>query len=328
MITNKKSKPTRWAIIGVLFVVVSLLFIAPMARVAVAGQGETSSGFQVSASGNQIISKIQSSGTEKEYQATMDTSQGVKVHVEFEAETANMETELSFQVTYVKLIEFTDPSGTLTSSSTTLGSIDLTKLTYTPVSFSQGTYNGLQGYRFVTNGTQNSGGGNFMFKVVAYAFPNSANINTTTLSPSSLKIVTYIMNYPYIQSNSLLALQVTTQSDRSIDTSSANSQEEVMSSDSSLGEQAVFMWNGPLTVNGSPSSTNTVKFSVTSQGDESKTLNIVYPHGTTIVQDPMLGLSLSPVPFYLQTAFLLGAGAAAVVVAVLSVITVAKRTRR
>jgi hypothetical protein len=316
----------RIATIGFLFIALSLLVFSPMARIAMADD-EKSTNFQASASGSQgqISSKIEASGMEKEYQAQIDTSQGVRIHVEFAAENSTASTEIEFQVAYVKLIEFTDSSGTLTSSSTTLSSIDLTQLNYSPVVMTQGSFNGAQGYKFSTQGTQ----GNFTFKVVAYAFPNSANINTTSLSPSALKIVTSIVNYPYAQSRSLLALQLSTQSDRSIETSAANSNDqEISSSSGGAGSGAVFSWNGPLTVDGSAVASSNVKAVVTSQGDESKTLSLVYPHGTVIVHDPVIGLSIGGgAPFYLQPLFL-GAVAAVVVIILVGAFMMTRRGRK
>jgi hypothetical protein len=322
---NSKSRPTRHAILGVLFLILSLLLVAPMVRIAMADQGESSSNFQVSASGNQgqVISKVESSGIEKEYKAQMDTSQGVTIHVNLNSESQNAETEIEFQANFVKLVEFADPTGVLTSNSTIIQTTDLTQLSYSPITATPVLYNGVQGYELSTQATTNQSNG-FTYKVVAYAFPNSTSINATTISPSALKVVIYIMNYPYKQSNSLLALQVQTQSDRSIDTSATNSQHEVDSSDSSSGDQAVFSWNGPLTVNGQSA---TVKVSTTSQGDELKVLNLVYPHGSSIVHDPVIGVFMG-VPFYVQPTFMLGAAAAIAVVAAMSVAIVARKLRR
>jgi hypothetical protein len=187
------------------------------------------------------------------------------------------------------------------------------------MAMTQGTFNGAQGYKFVTQGTQ----GNFTFKVAAYAFPNSANINTTALSPSSLKIVTSILNYPYAKPTSLLALQLRTQADRSIEASGANSdQEEISASNSATGTKAVFSWNGPLTVDGASVATSNVKVAVTSQGDEAKTISLVYPHGKAIIHDPMIGLSIGTTPFYLQSTFLI---AVAAVIVVLAAVLVTRR---
>jgi hypothetical protein len=330
---NKDStRPMRHLITGVLFLVMSLLLFAPIARiVAVADEGETSSSMQASASGDQalILSKIQSYGIEKEYKAQMNTSQGVTVHVEFESGLGNTSgaystKEIEFQATFVKLVEFTDPSGNLRNTSTIVQTTDLTQLTYSPVTVTPVTYNGVQGYQLMTEGTK----GNFSFKVVAYAFPNATSINATTLSPSALKVVIYVMNYPYNQTDSLLALQVETQSDRSIDTSQADLQGEVMSSDTNLSEQAFFSWNGPLAVDGASSA---VKVSTSSQGDEAKTLDLIYPHGTSIVHDPTVGVFLNGaalVPFYLQPTFMLEAAAAFAIGAALSVTIVNHMIRR
>jgi hypothetical protein len=314
-------RQTRITRLGILLLVLGLLLSSPMTRV-VGDSGESSSNFQVSASGSeaQIASHIDSSGIEKQYQAQITTSDGVRIHIHFNSETNTSENEIEFQASFLRLVEFTDPSGTFTNTSTILQSIDLSQLNYSPVSESQVTYNAVKGYELVTQGVQ----GNFTFKVVAYAFPNSTNVNTTSISPSSLKIIIYIINFPYKQSNSLLALQLDTQSDRSIETSNANTQSEVESSDSGLGEQAVFSWNGPLTVNGQPY-TGGVKSSITSIGDEDKTLNLIYPHGASIVHDPIIGLVLgATTPLYLEPTFLLGASVAAV----LTVVGLVAITRR
>jgi hypothetical protein len=325
MQTNNGS--TRIKKVALLSLVLSLLLLTPIFRIAAAdnGQGEQSSNFEVSASGNQaqISSQVEANGMQKQYSAQVDSSQGVTIHVHFSSETQTAENEIEFQVSFQKLVEFTDPSGTLTNTSTIVQTTDLTQLSYSPITESQVTYNGVQGYELSTQGTQ----GNFTFGVVAYAFPNSTSVNATSLSPSALKIVISILNYPYQQSNSLLALQLSTQSDRTVDTSMADSQQEIESSDSGLGEQAVFSWNGPLTVNGQTYS-SPVKFSVTSQGDEAKTLNIIYPHGSSIVHDPTIGVFLGSVPFYLQPTFMIGAAAAVAIVAALAVAVGIKRLRR
>jgi hypothetical protein len=177
------------------------------------GENETSSNMQLSASGNQaqVVSNIQANGVEKSYKAQLDSSQGVTVHVNFESDSesqnAGSENEIEFQATFQNLVEFTDLSGVLTNTSTIIQTTDLTQLSYSPIQETQVIYNGIQGYELSTEATQ----GNFTFKVVAYAFPNSTAINATSLSPSALKIVIYILNYPYKESNSLLTLQIRTQ---------------------------------------------------------------------------------------------------------------------
>ena len=326
MISSTKG---RTKTIALLCLILSLLALAPVMRLAAAdgGQGanETSSNMQMSVSGNQaqIQSHIEANGVETEYGAQVDSSQGVTIHVHFQSEAQNAETEMEFQAAFQNLVEFTDPSGVLTNSSTIIQTTDLTQLSYSPIQETQVTYNGIQGYELSTEATQ----GNFTFKVVAYAFPNSTSVNATSLSPSSLKMDIYILNYPYKQSNSLLALQISTQSDRSVDTSNANSQEDIESSDSSLGQQAVFSWNGPLTVNGQAYS-SPLKSSVTSQGDDAKILNIIYPHAQSIVHDPTIGVYLGSVPFYVQPTFMIGAAAAVAIVAALSIAMVARRIRK
>ena len=317
------SKATKRATLGVLSFVVLSLLLAPLARVAIADEVEQGSNVRVNASENQaqISSHIKSSAVEKEFKAQMETSHGVRLKVEFDSETANMSRELELEATFAKVVEFTDSSGTLTTSSTVLQTVDLEQLTYSRVSANQVTVGGVQGYQLATQGVQ----GNFTFKVVASTFPSSININSTSLSPSALKIVLGINNYPYKQTDSLLALQVNTESDRSIDVSETESQHAVKSLDSTLGEQAVFSWNGPLTVDGKSAS---VKVSATSQSDEQKSLNIVYPHGNSIVHDPMLGVFLVGVPFYAQTNFIIGIAAVVIMVIAVSVVIVAKNGRK
>ncbi len=107
----------------------------------------------------------------------METSHGVRLEVEFESETANMSRELELEATFARLVEFTDSSGMLTSSSTVLQTVDLAQLSYSRVSTNQVTVGGVQGYELATQGVQ----GNFTFKVVAYAFLTSVNINSTSL---------------------------------------------------------------------------------------------------------------------------------------------------
>ncbi len=321
--TLNDSKATKRAMLGVLSFVTLSLLLSPLARVAIADEGEQGSNMQVNVSENQaqISSHIMSSGVEKEFRAQMETSHGVRLEVEFESATADMSRELELETTFARLVEFTDSSGTLTSSSTVLQTMDLAQLSYSRVSTNQVTVGGVQGYQLVTQGVQ----GNFTFRVVAYAFPTSVNINSTSLSPSALKIVLYINNYPYKQTDSSLALQVNTESDRSIDVSETESQHAVKSLDSNLGEQAVFSWNGPLTVDGKSVS---VKVSATSQGEEQKSLNIVYSHGNSIVHDPTLGVFLVGLPFYTQTNFIIGVAAVVILVVTVSVVIVTRKTRK
>ncbi len=320
---NDKSA-TKRAKLGVLCLVVLSLLISPLARVAIAqGEGEQGSNMQVNVSGNgaQISSQITSSGVQKEFQAQMGTSNGVRLEVELDAQTANMSRELELEATFAKIVEFTDPSGVLTSGSAVVQTVDLAQLSYSPISSNQVTVGGAQGYQLATQGVQ----GNFTFKVVVDVFPASVSINSTSLSPSELKIVLYINNFPYKQANSLLALQVNTDSDRSIDVSGTDSQHDVKSSDSSLGEEAVFSWAGPLTVDGKSAS---VKVSATSQGDEQKSLSIVYPHGKSIVHDPTLGVFLVGLPFYLQSTFIIGVAAAVILIVIAAVLVRSRRTRK
>ncbi len=116
-----------------------------------------------------------------------------------------------------------------------------------------------------------------------------------------------------------------TESDRSIDVSETESQHTVKSLDSSLGEQAVFSWPGPLTVDGKSVS---VKASATSQGEEQKSLNIVYPHSSSIIHDPTLGVSLVVQPFYTQTNFIIGVTAVVILIVTVSVVFISKKTRK
>jgi len=68
--------------------------------------------------------------------------------------------------------------------------------------------------------------------------------------------------------------------------------------------------------------------SVTSQGDDAKTLNIVYPHGQSIVHDPTIGVYLGSVPFYVQPSFMIGAAAVIAIASALSIAMVARRLRK
>lgn len=298
------------------FVALTLL-LAPVARTAVAQEQGSNMQVNVSESGAQISSHIESSGVEKEFAAQMAASNGVRLEVQFESETANRSVELELEATFTKVVEFTDPSGVLNAGSKVLQSIDLSQLSYSPVTSNPTTVGGVQGYQLSMIGTQ----GGFTFKVVVYAFPSSLSINSTSLSPSALKVLLTLNGYPYVQGNSSLALQVRVDSDRSIDVSEADSQHDIKSADTSLGEQAVFSWSGPLTVDGKSAS---VKVSTTSQGDEEKNVNLVYPHGNSIVHDPVLGVLLVGAPFYLQAGFLLGV-AAVIVVAVVAFVFLRRR---
>src|SRR5579864_3609448 len=158
-------KPKAKTTIALLCLVLSLLALAPITRIASAdggggiGENETSSNMQISASGNQaqVVSHIQANGVEKSYKAQLDTSQGVTVHVNFESdsETQNSENEneIEFQATFQNLVEFTDPSGVLTNTSTIIQTTNLTQLSYSNIQESQVTYNGIQGYEISTEGT-------------------------------------------------------------------------------------------------------------------------------------------------------------------------------
>jgi len=68
-----------------------------------------------------------------------------------------------------------------------------------------------------------------------------------------------------------------------------------------------------------------VKVSTSSQGDEEKMLNIVYPHGKAVVHDLLLGVFLVGATFDLQTGFSLAVADAAVLVVVLLVLAVFRR---
>lgn len=314
----------------VLFALFLLVMVSTAPLIATVSAGSHQTGIIANKSpdneerelGNQVISSNETmveSDHQDEIAYDFSTAEGISLNVQYSSQVNATQFELGLGIRFLNITEFVDKNGDgLLSPGEALQTIDLTKLNYSsPQVTNVSSTGGLTGYKVESHTV----GQSYTFQVIAYIFPKLTVINGTTLNPTEMKITIVISNFPYTQSSSALALIISARSQAQVEqamvhneTGSVGNEEEIKIKDTT--NEVYFSWLASASVDGVARPVN----STVSKTAEESLVTLTYPHGTTIVHDPKLGVSPLPVAGFGSMLLFVALAAAIVAVALVAVI--------
>nr|MDO8100619.1 hypothetical protein [Candidatus Njordarchaeota archaeon] len=228
------------------------------------------------------------------------TADGISLKLHYNSHTNTTESEFELHVEFISLVELV--------GNNTVGTIDLTKVEYSSPQVTNITSSsGVNGYRIESH----SVGTTYTFQIVAYIYTKFAIVNNTNLEPTQMKITIVIENFPYTLADSTLGLVVDAHSQAEIHTAESASGDEGEVEVETEVTRGYFSWSNSALVDNVARPVNS---SVSKQEDYQITL--IYPHGTKIVHDPILGVGPVPATSFLSSPlFYITLGAAILAVA-------------
>lgn len=230
---------------------------------------------EVSDSLAEIESEFENEEMENEFEIDFSTGEGIVLDLEYSSEVNATEYELELEVGFLRLVEF--------SKGESVQTIDLTELEYSSPTVTQITSaDGEAGYKLESHLV----GQTFVFQIIVYIFPKYAVIDDTPLNPTEMKITIVIEDFPYQEDDGALALLIKATSEMEMERESMNDEEDIeIKSDTATG---YFSWSNEASVDDAPRPVN----STVTKTDEGSLIALNYPHGTEIVHDPKLGVSI------------------------------------
>lgn len=244
----------------------------------------------VEASGDrvEVESEIEKAGLENEFEILIDVEDGVRMRLKYSNETEQgeneTESELEIHVKLLALVEYVDENrdGVFTLNDTVVQEMDLTELSYSLTWSRINSTDGETGYQFKIMHMQDT----FNFTVIAKIFPKHAVVDDWLLKPTEMKITYVIVNFPYRNETSSLALQINAISKMEFE--EETTERETKLKVKSETAEGYFSWSENATVDGVVRPVNS---SIT-LGEEATIINLCYPRGDTTIHDPILGVDV------------------------------------
>lgn len=207
------------------------------------------------------------------------TAEGISLKLQYNSHANTTEAEFELEVKFLSLVELV--------GNNTVSTIDLTKVQYSSPQVTNITSSsGASGYRIESH----SNGTTYNFQIIAYIYTKSAVVNNTNLNPTELKITIVIENFPFTQTNSSLGLVVDAHSQAEIHTAESPSSDQGDVEVDTAVTRGYFSWSNSALVDNVARPVN----STLSKEGEDHLITLIYPHGTKIVHDPILGVG--PIP--------------------------------
>ncbi|MFQ6095294.1 MAG: hypothetical protein ACE5NN_04045, partial [Candidatus Bathyarchaeia archaeon] len=237
-----------------------------------------------------VESKIETEDMENKFEIDFEVERGISMELKYKNETEGeeeIEAKLDLRVLFLAIVEYidNDTSGCLTENDTIVQTVDLKELDYTqPEVTTITSADGEAGYRFESVGNLNG----FRFNITAVLFSTYALVDNTLVSPTETKITISITNFPFNDTTgvSALALQVKAASKMKIEKEDETMESEIkVKSDIAEG---YFSWENWAMID---EVNRAVNHSFT-KTDEGTLINLCYPHGSSIVHDPKLGVGI------------------------------------
>ena len=239
-----------------------------------------------------IQSELSSNGVENSFTAEMkSTSEGLEYILEFEKEIDSNETEIEFEITLSKIIEFIDENdnGTYEPLIDTVAS-EYEINSYNPIEYSAEVINNNTIHIF---SVETSDG---IFSSTMYVSEEFAIINDTLITPTELKFDIIINNYTFTEVDSYLALKIEIESELEIDYEEDEETEDEKDGRTS-DEQEIeidygnytgfFSWLKTATIDDIEYAINATQIETVS---EKGIMYLSYPHGNEIYHDPKVGI--------------------------------------
>ncbi len=201
---------------------------------------------------------------------------------ETENGTIEEELEVEFAATFREVFEFEDANGNGVQDGTEprLSTIRLETLTYDPLDIADRSVEGVTGFQVTIQGTREG----FTFRLVATVLPADAHVNGTLVPEQAVKVDIVLEGYPFESPTSLLGLEVGAES--TIEQEMEFEDEDRSVEVSTQRGTAFFRWEPEAIVDGQ---SRPVHSQWRADGQR---LVLFYPHGDSIVHDPLLGFDL------------------------------------
>jgi hypothetical protein len=247
---------------------------------------------------------------EDEFRVRFRTDEKLEIELEYSTEINATETELEFEVTVEKIVEYVDTNGNgrYDENDTVISTYTLGNAEYEVINYTIETTLDNETVHIISTSTIDG-----VFGIVLYVVGSFANLESGTLTPTAVKIDFVINNYNYSANNSQLALQVEvkTEYETEIETETYDETQGYAENETELSIAAgnytgFFSWLGYAIVDGITRPVNTTvksKVELTAENGEQEfkqkdNIYFCYPRGDSIVHDPKVGVvSVSSLTF-------------------------------
>lgn len=244
-------------------------------------------------------------------------SDGPKLTVQAENETefANgtieIEIEIELSADFRLVFEFEDDNGNGIQDidEPILSSMELGDLVYDAITIENVSSTevappgpGIDGFKVSILGSDADG---FSFGLVSYIFPDDAQLNATLVPEQAVKVDIAFNRYNFTSDTSMLGLEIW------LNSSTTNVTEFGDDSVSTENGTAFFEWASQALIDGEKMTVASQSVTFVTSQSESVILFLFYPHGSSILHDPLLGFAVSEIAVFPSTTL--------VIVAVVSV---------
>ncbi len=224
-----------------------------------------------------------------------NNSNGFSIETEYDRESGSGEFELSFKVSFVSIVEYNDTNrdGVYNDTDEFVQEVRLNNFqptNYTTITLPTGNII----HYLIINTTD----GIFTAHIYIsdeFTIFNNTMINNTMLTPNQIKVDIEISNFTYNSTNSLLALNITLESeieyemeDETEDENRGYSENEEWLTTTKDGSTGFFSWAKTANVDGKIE--NVTMGNKTVDGNIQR-IYVNYPNGTHIYHDPKLGIA-------------------------------------
>ncbi len=301
-------KPAGYFILGLLFV--SILNVTLMVAFggAEAGEDEDADSDGVedllearnarsievenSSTAARINSKRTVAGFEDQFELDVILSSALEIRFAYQSDMKESDFEIIFQVKFENLTEYVDQDGDGVfdeSGDQKIQDVTLDSFKSILYTIQSGAIN--EKLHILTISTTDD-----IFTLRIIALENFAGINGSLVTPGEVKLDVEIQNFPYLNTNSSIAVSISVVSSSAFESEAETYDER---ENFSINEAALattmnnftgfFSWNNTALIDGSVSAPVN-RSMLTSQGGEQKRFYLCYPNGTVILHDPKIGV--------------------------------------
>jgi hypothetical protein len=220
---------------------------------------------------------------------------GLQLRVEYENEDNSGSIDLQFEVDMTKIIEFidSDADGIYNPVSDAFVKEILLNSFSAPIYATEILVTGETLHKIDISTTDG------VFNTHFYVVEEFVNVNGSLVTPAEVKFDIEIINFPYSETTSLLALYVKleSESEYNLETETENeeeglsdNEESVETSSTSARESGFLAWNQTAIVDGSEMPVRTSAITTDENDLDEEKMYIIYTHGAIIYHDPTMGV--------------------------------------
>ena len=253
-----------------------------------------------------IESELKYGENKDEYKVEIKGEEDLRIKYEYESEAGSEESEIELEVRFKEIVEYNDTDGDGFNETDILATHPLEDFSYTLNPFAESD-TGENLYEINATSAISEDGG--VFKVRVLAPENFTIIYGEQNAPTTLKIDIEILNFPYTDPDSLLALKTKVELETSASIGYMEDIDENLEGVSTtIGEYTIeFTWASTATVDqesdlpvGAKIFESEFEYESDDEDAESEIelkLYLLYPRGTHIIHDPKIGTPLSALPY-------------------------------